>query len=278
MIIKKTYYILFLFSFFFLQSQNISIFYQLDYKPSKNIDTIRNDLYLLNIYPKENKSTFTNYAFYKTDSLMLVLKEKSNISGSVKLDISSLSQSKYPLCVSTENNKFSIFKTFDGDSYKLENNNSIKWNVTNEKKKIEEWNCQQAYCEYGGRKWIAWFAIDIPSPFGPYVFNNLPGLIVDISDAENEYHFSLKGISENNSPYYFPEIYQNSIVTTKQKYLKAYKNYVLDPGKKLREGYLVDGSGQVIKVNGGLSKKFIETRTNAFKKDIEENNNDIEKF
>ncbi|WP_435524227.1 GLPGLI family protein [Chryseobacterium indoltheticum] len=54
----------------------------------------------------------------------------------------------------------------------------IKWNISNEHKKIGVWAATKATTNFGGRNWTAWFSEDIPLPYGPYVFYGLPGLFL----------------------------------------------------------------------------------------------------
>ena len=42
-----------------------------------------------------------------------------------------------------------------------------------------------------GRKWIAWYAEDLPLNFGPYKFCGLPGLIINMYDEKAEYLITL---------------------------------------------------------------------------------------
>lgn len=67
-----------------------------------------------------------------------------------------------------------------------------KWKVCEEKKKILDYECQRATCSFRGRDYEAWFAEDIPMSYGPWKFNGLPGLILEVSDTKNEYHFTVK--------------------------------------------------------------------------------------
>jgi GLPGLI family protein len=46
--------------------------------------------------------------------------------------------------------------------------------ISSEKRKIGDFDCQRAELDYGGRKWIAWFAAEIPFQDVPYVFHGLP--------------------------------------------------------------------------------------------------------
>lgn len=72
----------------------------------------------------------------------------------------------------------------------------IKWNITNETDTVLTYNCQKATCQFRGRTYNAWFAIDIPFNYGPYKFYGLPGLILKIRDAENEYCWDAVGIEK----------------------------------------------------------------------------------
>lgn len=50
--------------------------------------------------------------------------------------------------------------------------------------------CMKATCEYGGRKWTAWFTEEIPASFGPWKFSGLPGLILKVADSEGVHTFT----------------------------------------------------------------------------------------
>ena len=50
--------------------------------------------------------------------------------------------------------------------------------------------------QFRGRKWTAWFTQNIPIPEGPYKFSGLPGLIVEIYDSQNHYHYELTKVTK----------------------------------------------------------------------------------
>ncbi len=50
--------------------------------------------------------------------------------------------------------------------------------------------------KYKGREWEAWFTQDIPVQEGPYIFNGLPGLIVEMKDTGNSYEFFFSGLKK----------------------------------------------------------------------------------
>ena len=52
------------------------------------------------------------------------------------------------------------------------------WELQAEHDTICGMTCQKATGEYGGRTWTAWFAENLPTRFGPWRLNGLPGLVM----------------------------------------------------------------------------------------------------
>lgn len=82
-----------------------------------------------------------------------------------------------------------------------ERTDMFEWIIKQDTMTINEFTCQKAELEWGGRKWVAWFAPDIPIFDGPYKFKGLPGLIINISDEQGYFTFSLQSISYVNKYY-----------------------------------------------------------------------------
>lgn len=61
----------------------------------------------------------------------------------------------------------------------------MDWKLKEEKVKIGEFNCMKAELDFRGRKWIAYYTLDIPIPFGPFKFKGLPGLIVSMESSSH---------------------------------------------------------------------------------------------
>ncbi|MCL6218670.1 GLPGLI family protein [Zunongwangia pacifica] len=78
--------------------------------------------------------------------------------------------------------------------------NIIDWEIKPENKEILGFSVQKATSSFAGRNYIAWFAPELPFSDGPYKFNGLPGLILEISDLKNHYHFTLTGFQELEKP------------------------------------------------------------------------------
>ncbi len=71
----------------------------------------------------------------------------------------------------------------------------MKWQIKPDKKGVIGYNCQKAEVTFGGRRWIAWFTLEIPVSDGPYKFRGLPGLILELQDVEGDYHYKCIGFS-----------------------------------------------------------------------------------
>lgn len=72
---------------------------------------------------------------------------------------------------------------------------ALQWLIHKETKELLGYPCQKAEVSFGGRQWTAWFTPDIPLPEGPYKFGGLPGLILELVDAQNHYHYTAVSIS-----------------------------------------------------------------------------------
>ncbi len=66
--------------------------------------------------------------------------------------------------------------------------------VPDSTKEILGYACNMAKTQFAGREYVAWYAVDIPLPYGPYKFYGLPGLVLQIEDVTKLYIWELKGI------------------------------------------------------------------------------------
>lgn len=78
---------------------------------------------------------------------------------------------------------------------------SLDWNFSDEATdSIMGYDCRKATVEFAGRNYTACFTPEIPLPFGPYKFGGLPGLILKIEDAEQQFVWEAKGFERTNTP------------------------------------------------------------------------------
>lgn len=237
----KKFLTLFLFTAFVaLNAQETAnrFFYELTFKPKK--DSARMDKVMTVLDVIKDKSIYQDYSGVAQDSIIVAAVQKMETSG-IFIDIAKLIKmpkfaykvkKTYPTMNQTFIDKISN-KTFG-----YEDVIKFDWKITTEKMKIGEYNTQKATTEYGGRKWTAWFASEIPLQDGPYRFYGLPGLIVKIEDEGKNYSWELKG---NKKVPNYEEVSQaekmlakygmNSEVNIipREKFDKSMANYKADP-------------------------------------------------
>lgn len=69
-----------------------------------------------------------------------------------------------------------------------------KWTLYSEHDTICSQPCQKAIGEYGGRKWVVWFAENLPTRFGPWRLNGLPGLVMRAVSEDGIHHFECRKV------------------------------------------------------------------------------------
>lgn len=103
-----------------------------------------------------------------------------------------------------------IFKDPD-NKIRYEERVNLKWILYSDTKIINGIKCQMAAINKFGRRWIAYFSKEYPQSLGPYKFTGLPGLIFELYDTKNQYHFTLLKIEKFDKNFDFN--------------LSGYKNY-----------------------------------------------------
>ena len=63
------------------------------------------------------------------------------------------------------------------------------WNLELGDTTIVGYNCKKATCNFRGRKWTAWYTLDIPISEGPWKIDGLPGMILKAVDSLNQFSF-----------------------------------------------------------------------------------------
>jgi len=165
------------------------VVYEADYKLTYKDQTVnavtQDDAFALLINEKE--SYFKNMKKYIEDSLKYEKKinDKTDFRAVLKYS------TDFPEYIGTTDGKLYITTPISNKDFKYEETNNINWQLINEFKTVGKYKCQKAITKKYGRKWIAWFTEEILFPFGPYKFNKLPGLIVEVYDENKDYIFSM---------------------------------------------------------------------------------------
>lgn len=77
----------------------------------------------------------------------------------------------------------------------------MNWKLSKdgESKIIDKFVCNKATVSFRGRNYIAWYTPYISSQFGPWKFYGLPGLILEVYDTDNHYHWTATKINNQSN-------------------------------------------------------------------------------
>jgi len=273
-------------------------FYEYKFIPdSNNKSDVKNEMMYLDIDQKGSR--YYSRDKYVSDSTNQAEMEKQirsssgniNINRNEKQGIVSFKVTKtYPDFTTY------LFRNISSDRYKIKEDQKPEWKILADKQKIGEYNAQKATTSFGGRDWVAWFSTDIPFQDGPYKFYGLPGLIVKIEDTTGSHIMTLVGnktLPASTGEEKELELPKNMRVfgmggkeleVTKDQFRKAWKAYVNDPTKNMREMMMgnTDTSKVTFKVKTADGKEmsdpnqvFREMEKRA-KESLAKNNNPIE--
>lgn len=266
------------FNFNLYSQDSFRIYYKVESKSNIKQDSANIDIFVLDIDTKNQSSKFYNFTYLKTDSIYNSLKKESELKGLVSFNTKNITYPNFNIGVIKSYSNYNIIQILDGDIYEYPDGKDIKWNLTSEVSKIDNYNCQKAEGVIGGREWAVYYTKDIPLTYGPYKFGGLPGLILFANDKTNSYNFKMIAIEKTNAEQSFePNIFNRAIKTTKEKFHKALNNYKIDPVKKLKQGIISYPDGSYIKLSNPLSDEYIKKRENIVLKYLNENDNYIEK-
>ncbi|SHL47243.1 GLPGLI family protein [Flavobacterium xanthum] len=83
-----------------------------------------------------------------------------------------------------------------GEEYLItEKTPKMHWELIDETKVKDAITLSKAICEFRGRKYIAWYALEFPLKYGPWKLHGLPGLIFEVYDETKRYNWYLKKLN-----------------------------------------------------------------------------------
>lgn len=251
---KKTTYLNFILLFFCVcnnitaQEKNFVFFYDLEYAiDSTDLLNKKNELMVL--WNTPSQSLFQSYNGYQRDSVtnyyLDIAKENDKVG--MKTGSSNINQMMqdlgrfphagftYKILKSKEEGVIYNYRNILRSEYVYsEPLQNLKWQIREGVREVMDYTCQIASTEYGGRKFVAWFTADIPINDGPYIFNGLPGLIMELYDADCHYHFKLVGI-EKREVKIAEQLPDNVIKLDKARYFKLEDDYRRNPLGQMSE-------------------------------------------
>ena len=187
-----------------------------------------------------NISKFFNYDRFVSDSISreqtlsgvsfeeIMNSDHNRKRGSVGYEI----YKRYP-----SNKKITYVDDIFAISYLYEENIiSPKWELLPDTMTILGYLCKKASCTFYCREYVAWYAPEIAVSEGPWKFTGLPGLILQVRDKNRQVRFEAVAIEKVKwrDPIGF-EIQGRQQRTTKEKFHKAYINYMKNPSSVIQQ-------------------------------------------
>ncbi|WP_068596826.1 GLPGLI family protein [Vaginella massiliensis] len=225
-----------------LDTVSKNIYYSYSFSSDKkNRDKKKNTITVLQI--GKGKTKFTDANLLKFDSMTVKNSKKDFIDSN---DLNELIAIRKAIkfnksIVNTKDGKYLFQGKIYNKNYEfIEEIPVLKWDLKENMKEILGYKCKEARVYYKGRNWIAYYSEDIPLNDGPFIFNGLPGLILEVYDDNNEHHFTAQGIDNNSSTIYIHKE-KNIIKTTKKDFYKAEQNFHSNPGIYVGQVYSKPG-------------------------------------
>ena len=228
--------------------------YTLDYK-NMNTSNSKSQKTTFILLMNNKESYFKSMNVYVEDSLKYYKKLKET--GDAVKDFQTFSKfsCEYPENIGTTNGKIYVTTPISRAFVNYEETNNIVWKLTNEFKTIGGIRCQKAITTKYGRNWIAYFNPDIPLNFGPYKFNKLPGLIVELYDDKDNFNYKLYKFIKRKGICQFANSYKNLKSVKKEKVYQWRKNLFLETDFS---EVLKDSDPETIKQLNRNSRKFYD--------------------
>lgn len=201
-----------------LQAQNIELV-EVTYKLQINLNTLTESVQT-NYTPSQQESIKREYKkrsqldytllfnnnealFFLSDSIVSLYHDNND--NILKKFIKTAKNKKYYKNI--QQNKSIFQKEVGGESLLITAPfNDLNWQLTNTSKKIGNYMCYRAVLKDGHNQLLydekmvieAWYTPEIPIPFGPFSFEGLPGLILELQLGRNVYYAANINFASNH--------------------------------------------------------------------------------
>ena len=234
---KKTFPLLALMATLSLSAQNHRFAYEFSFKSdSLNRDNITKEIMYLDV-AKDGSNFYSKYKF-ESDSLRTAAFAKAAATRSTDIKVNIDTRSKVGFSVTKQYPKLEsvLHTSISGDRYAVAETEKLNWIIQPEKQEIAGYKVQKATANFLGRNWIAWFTGDIQIQDGPYKFAGLPGLILQIEDTKGDHVFNFIGSKKLvSNPAIQNATNNKELLISAKQFNKLWKEYLNDPGKKIRQ-------------------------------------------
>lgn len=293
---KKTLFIFSIFFSVFSFAQGTRIMYDYRFVPNLNKkDSADTELMYLDI--KKDGSKFYSRQKFVSDSTRQAYFDKQISMGSRNFSYNGGKEGKVAYMVDKTYPDFvTTLHTATGMSkYAIKTESPMPWKILPDKKKIDQFDVQKATLDFGGRSWTAWFSQDFPFQDGPYKFQGLPGLILEMEDATGTHQFRFVGSKK------FDEVEKvgkndlgsnkggltvksvglggKELEVTEEQFKKQWKEYKNDPVKEMKQMLSQGNVKFSINMNGKAitdNSEMLRSMEKSQKEQIKNDNNKIE--
>ncbi|MEG2335849.1 GLPGLI family protein [Chryseobacterium sp.] len=260
----KIIFIFLIANFSFFNAQINRFFYNVSFKKDSTAINYEEEIMVLDVGNKTAK--FYPYDFVIKDSIRKKTGEY----------LYSYSSFDYRLKRDLNSNVNINFTSISPYLYKYSTVDKIDWTLKTDVKTVDGLKLQKATTKFGGRNWVAWFAPSIPYQTGPYKFNGLPGLIVELNDDKQQYIFKFvknkKIMKENDTSFYLENLNDLKPINISEKEFKKIKiaNYQ-NPLKDFNSQQMVvkDKDGNIQTLDSRDLTKLHQERMKRYNNPIE---------
>lgn len=267
--------------------------FKVEYEVTYQIDSLHPDdsqtekMYL---FTGSDYGVFVNKSRAEAEEKLKEFQQKYGANVQIKFGVNNLS--------STDLNK-AVFKDFKNQEVKVLQELSDKeyvypetaavnnWEIGDETKEIAGYMAQKATIHFAGRDYEAWFTMEVPIQDGPYVFYGLPGLVVELYDTQDHYHFTLKTVEKLAEPkvWTLPKTKEKTKQEMAKMQSKLAENALLSSDYHYMMGKVPGIMGTTTTTNGKTDfdlkdrsgkKVTKEDLKRSFKAELERRNNPLE--
>ena len=243
---KKLQLILLLLITNLIFSQSKQFFYEYKSIPdSTDKKNIKNEILVLTT--NKDASEFYSLEKFKNDSIYAVNSKNPNL---LAAPAPPQKRSNWNRVTKfANNNDIEFVSMIFRDVYLVNQKINLKWHLENNFDTILGYKVQKATTNFGGRKWIARFAKEIPIQDGPYKFHGLPGLILKIEDVSKSHIYELKAIKNLDYAFVYPVMNEEQLIKIPySKYVTVFNNARKNPAGNLIKDVpdYTDGNGKIV--------------------------------
>ncbi|MFB0945489.1 MAG: GLPGLI family protein [Spirosomataceae bacterium] len=195
--------------------QDYKVAYRLSYPETSEVNK-QEDFYL---YSTPEQSTFISNFKVRKDSVMKY--NKSDI-GSKMAAYKAIPKTKFDFFVLKKYKTSTVLFAQKVGMYIAYQQiaPTYDWKIVDSTKEIQGFSCRKAILSLYGNTYNVWFTDEIPVFDGPYFFQGLPGLILEVSCVEQNYQFTLVGIEKGVSPVDYPDKSFKELTNDREKFIR----------------------------------------------------------